>query len=242
MTTTKTVRTITLDELIRLDEQRAGQQEKPQQEETNKDLHEAKRENRFYLPVLHINHTEMWPSKPRSERRHFTDEVAKETCLSKCCGVEGLKSACCRMDPDDLEHVLGPLDEKWISKIIKWFKSRRINATRQDVVIDFEEGILIGRRFFNGHRVFEDPKSYPIMRFQVDGSHFACKFLNNATGMCNIYEQRPDMCRNYLCSYVKANFLVRTKDHPNQWKMTDPGSVKQDPGDDTNNDNTGETI
>ncbi|MFA6049657.1 MAG: YkgJ family cysteine cluster protein [Candidatus Paceibacterota bacterium] len=223
-TETKTIRTISLDELIKEDEDRKdliapdlGDKTKYSPDE----LRELRKDNKFYLPVLRLNHMDMWPPKPRSERKHFTDQVAKETCLSKCCGVPGVKSACCRMDPNDLEHVLGPLDEDWIGKIIKWFKKNHINVTRQDVVIDFEEGQLIGRNFFNGHQIFEDPKSYPIMRFQVDGPRFACKFLNNQNGMCNIYEQRPDMCRTYLCGYVKSNFFVQTKDNPNKWVMVD---------------------
>jgi len=225
--TPNTKRTISIEELIRQDEEANARKIIdpiktsgtliPNKEE----LRDLKKENRFYLPVLHINHMDMWPPKPKSQRKHFTDKMAKEVCLSRCCGVDGLKSACCRLDPDDIEHVLGPLSEDWISSIIKWFKKKGVNVTKQDIAIDFEEGVLIGRKFFNGHRVFEDPKSYPIMRFQVDGPHFSCKFLNNASGMCNIYEQRPDMCRNYLCGFVKSNFLVRTKEHPNQWRMVD---------------------
>ena len=184
---------------------------------TKEELKEVKKENRFYLPVLRINQLEQWPPIPKSQRKHFTAETARKTCLSNCCDVPGLKSACCRMDPDDLEHVLGPLDEKWIKHILKWFKNKGIDYRRQDIVIDFEEGKILGQTFFNGHRVFEDPKSYPILRFQVDGSHFSCKFLNNSTGMCGIYLERPNMCKNYLCNYVKSNFLVKTKEKPNTW-------------------------
>ena len=225
--TPNTKRTISIEELIRQDEEANARIKVTPTINTGtlvpnkEELRDLKKENRFYLPVLHINHMDMWPPKPKSQRKHFTDKMAKEVCLSRCCGVDGLKSACCRLDPDDIEHVLGPLSEEWISSIIKWFKKKGVNVTKQDIAIDFDEGVLIGRKFFNGHRVFEDPKSYPIMRFQVDGPHFSCKFLNNASGMCNIYEQRPDMCRNYLCGFVKSNFLVRTKEHPNQWRMVD---------------------
>lgn len=185
--------------------------------ENPEEMKKLRQEQKFYLPVLKINHADMWPAIPKSERQHFTDDVAKSTCLSKCCGIPGLKSACCRMDPNDLEHVLGPLDETWISQTIKWFKKKGIHVTRHDIVIDFEEGQIIGRNLFNGHPIFEDPKSYPIFRFQVDGPRFACKFLNNQTGMCNIYEVRPDMCRDYLCNFVKSNFLVRKKNQPGKW-------------------------
>lgn len=192
----------------------------PSSKEEEKRL--MKQRQKYYLPVLKINHPDMWPPIPKSERKHFTDAVAKETCLSNCCGIPGLKSACCRMDPHDLEHVLGPLDEEWILKIVKWFRKKGIHVTRHDIVIDFEEGQIIGRNLFNAHPVFEDPKSYPILRFQVDGPRYACKFLNNQTGMCNIYDVRPNMCRTYLCNYVKSNFLVQLKSSPGEWKALNP--------------------
>lgn len=187
------------------------------------ELKAIKRENKFYLPVLSINDSSMWPPAKKSARKPFTDAVAKDVCLSNCCGVPGVKSSCCKMDPDDLEHVLGPLTDEYITSLIKYFRKKGIYYTRHDVAIDYEEGKLIGEKFFSGSKVskvFEDPKSYPIFRFQVDGPRFSCKFLNNHSGMCTIYEARPDMCRNYYCQYVKNNFMLKTKDHPNTYTMT----------------------
>lgn len=186
---------------------------------SKEEYREEKKKNRFYLPVLYINDPTVWEPKAKSERIHFTDEVAESVCLNNCCNVPGLRSACCRMDPDDLEHVLGPLDEKWIKKIIKWFNSKGIVTKREDIVIDFEEGKIIGEKFFNSKPVFMKEDSYPIMRFQIDGSHFSCKFLNTNTGKCQIYQERPDMCRNYLCQYVKSNFIVKKN---NSWTTINP--------------------
>lgn len=186
--------------------------------EIKKTENPSRKVEKYYLPVLHLNRTEEWQPVPNSERRHFTDEVAMETCLSKCCGHEGLKSACCTLDPDDLEHILGPLDEKWIKKTISWLRKKGINVTRHDIVIDYEEGKLIGVNHFNGHKIFEQKTSYPMMRIQVFGPRWACKFLNVNSGMCTIYDKRPDMCRDYLCQYVKSNFLVRTKTKPNTYQ------------------------
>lgn len=179
-----------------------------------------KKTARFYLPVLRINDPSQWNSLPMSERVHFTDEQAKKTCVGTCCGVEGLKAACCQLDPDDIEHVLGPVNEEWIQKTIRWFKKKGINVTRHDIVIDYEEGKLIGQAHFRGpgSAVFQQPDSYPILRIQASGVRFACKFLNVSNGMCTIYEQRPDMCKDYYCGYVKATFTVRTKQHPNTYK------------------------
>jgi len=192
-----------------------------QQIENEDQKKDPKKEARYYLPVLYLNDPTQWDSKPLSERKHFTDEVAKKTCLSNCCGIEGLRSGCCKLDPDDLEHILGPLDEEWITKILKYFKNKNIPMSRYDVVIDFEEGRLIGQKFFNGHPVFDSKESYPMLRFQIDGNRFSCKFLNANTGMCGIYEQRSDMCRNYLCQYVKKNFLVRTPANPNKYSKVE---------------------
>jgi Fe-S-cluster containining protein len=173
--------------------------------------------NKWYLPRLHINDKSMWDSQPLEKRKHLTDKAAYETCLGNCCGVPGLKSGCCHLDPDDIEHVLGPLDEEWIKDIIQWLRKQGIMAGRNDIVIDFEEGKLIGEKFFNGHQVFQSKGSYPMMRFQVTGPRFACKFLNNASGKCTIYEKRPNMCRDYYCQYIQTHFLVRTKTHPNTY-------------------------
>jgi len=177
--------------------------------------------DRFHLPVLHVNDPTQWPSQPLENRMRFTDEVAKNTCLGNCCGIEGLNAGCCLIDPDDMEHVLGPVDEEWIKKIVRWLNVKGIAATRSDVVIDFEEGKVIGEKFFNGERknVFFSKETYPILRFQIDGPRFACKFLTPITGKCSIYNMRPNMCRGYLCQYVKANFLVKTDpvNHPHTY-------------------------
>lgn len=237
MTTLKTTpkRTISLEELEDSYEETpvfvAGKNKGSLINDEDLDPKKLRQDMKFFLPVLKINHVEMWPPLPKAERKHFTDEVAKQTCLSNCCGHAGLKSACCRMDPADLEHVLGPLDEEWIAQIIKWFKKKNIHLTRHDVVIDFEEGQIIGRNLFNSHPIFEDKKSFPIMRFQVDGPRYSCKFLNNQTGMCTIYESRPDMCRNYLCNFVKSNFLVKSKTNPGKWQALNPFKANADESD-----------
>ncbi len=195
----------------------------PEKEKSGSLTPEQKKENRFYLPVININKETEWPSLPLSERRHFTDKVAYEVCLGSCCGVEGLKAGCCFIDLDDPEHVLGPLvtkdgkEDPWIMDTVRKLSRNGQNITRADIVIDYEEGKIIGEKFFNGHPVFASKTSYPMMRFQVIGPRFACKFLNPVTKKCTIYTIRPDMCRNYLCNYVKSSFLVRTKSHPNTY-------------------------
>lgn len=193
-----------------------------------KELQKARKDNKYYLPVLSLNDATMWPPAQMADRRHLTDEIATETCLSNCCGVPGVFSACCRLDPDDLEHVLGPVKEKWVKKFLRYAKKKGWNYKRSDVVIDYEEGKLIGERFFNGHPIFTKPTSYPMMRIQAMGPRFGCKFLNPDNGMCGIYEQRPGMCRGYYCQYIKKNFLVKTKEKPNTWRRVDVGSKKDE--------------
>jgi len=195
----------------------------------NKDsLAKARKDNKYYLPVLSLNDPLMWPEASKKDRIHFTDEVAKETCLSNCCGYPGVFSACCRLDLDDLEHVLGPVKESWIKRFIKYSKKRGLNYRRSDVVIDIEEGKLIGDRFFAGHPVFSRPSSYPMMRLQMMGPRFACKFLNPEDGLCGIYPQRPDMCKKYICQYVKNNYLVRLPDKPNVYKKVTSKKTNED--------------
>lgn len=231
MTDTKQ-KTLSLDELMEIEgvnstdpfavpddprSKRKGKVRRPPKEE----LAQARKDNKYYLPVLSLNDETMWPPATMADRRHLTDELATETCLSNCCGVPGVFSACCRLDPDDLEHVLGPVKEKWVKKFLRYAKKKGWNYKRSDVVIDFEEGKLIGEKFFGGHPIFNKPTSYPMMRIQAMGPRFGCKFLNPNNGMCGIYEQRPGMCRGYYCQYIKKNFLVRTKDKPNTWRRVD---------------------
>lgn len=172
--------------------------------------------NKYHLPVLYINDATQWENNPHKLR--FTDEVAKKTCLENCCGYEGLKCACCMLDPNDLEHVLGKVDEQWIEDIRQWFKTtKKMFLSREDVVIDYEEGKLLGETWFNDHPVFRNEKSYPMLRIQVYGQRFVCKFLNVKSGVCTIYSQRPNMCKDYYCQYIKSNFLVRTRQNPNTY-------------------------
>ena len=177
---------------------------------------------RFYLPVLRINDPSEWPSLPLDQRLPLTDQQAHDTCLGNCCGVPGLKAGCCHLDPADLEHVLGPikkpLDEHWIRDILKWFNAKGIWLKREDVVVDFEEGQVMGRTLFGDHEVFKSRESYPMLRVQVVGPRYACKFLSPETGRCTIYGQRPKMCRDYYCEYIKGSFLVRTAEHPNRYE------------------------
>lgn len=164
--------------------------------------------DKYYLPRLNINNQDCYPQQEKL--KYFTEKNAIETCTRNCCGIKGIKSACCILDPNDLEHVLGPLDEKWIKSIVRILRSKsHINVDRNDVVIDYEEGMTMGKSLFNDNPVFKDPKAYPIMRIQTMGPRYICKFANPVSGMCGIYPHRPTMCSTYYCSYVKANYLIK---------------------------------
>lgn len=224
----KQKKSISLEELIEMDKQRQAEEQikVPSKAKTLKEQEQSSSEekdyrDKYYLPVLNINQNHEWESKPKEERKHFTDEVATATCLGNCCGVPGLKGACCHLDPLDLEHVLGPVDEEWIKDIVKWFRKKGVNFSRQDIVIDYEEGVVIGDTLFKdapNNAVFKDKKAYPFLRFQVLGPRYVCKFMNPTTYKCTIYEARPNMCRTYYCNYIQTNFLVKTKDKPNTWR------------------------
>lgn len=178
---------------------------------------EKKKKNRFYLPTLNMNSKELWPSQPSEKRKMFTDAVALETCTQKCCGVDGLASACCKLDTENLTHILGPVPEDWIEFMINHMRKKGFSWSRSDLVIDEEEGRLIGEKFFNGHEIFKQKTSYPMLRIQANGHFFSCKFLNSHNGKCSIYTLRPDFCQKYLCSYIKSSFLITTKEHPHKY-------------------------
>jgi Fe-S-cluster containining protein len=174
--------------------------------------------DKFHLPVLQLNNPDYWPSKPKEERMMLTDEKATAACLTKCCGVDGLKAGCCHVSPNNMQHVLGPVTDDWIKEILAKFRHKGIKGfTRQDVVIDYEEGRLIGERFFDSHPVFFQKSTYPILRIAMKGTEFACRFLAQETGKCTIYADRPSMCRNYYCEYLKTNYTIRLPSHPNTY-------------------------
>jgi len=209
----KTSRTISIEELEAIEQ--TGKKTEKKREENRKKTSE--KIDKFHLPVLRLNDATEWPSLPKEERKLLTDDLSTTTCVGNCCGINGLKSSCCKIDPYALEHLLGPVTETCIKNIIKHFKSKNIHYKREDIVIDYEEGKLIGQKFFNGHEVFNSASSYPILRFQISGPYFSCKFLSD-TGFCTIYHSRPTMCRDYLCEYILTNFLVKTKNHPNRYE------------------------
>ena len=219
----KQKKTISIEELLVLENNTENTDNSFSSDDVNKIKSEK---DRYYLPVLNINRPEFWPPKSIEERKLFDDKNAEKTCLGNCCGVEGLKGACCHLDPFDLEHVLGPVDkenkERWVQSTIKWFKQKGLNFNRQDLVIDYEEGKIIGETLFKetgNKNIFQHEGAYPFIRFQVIGPRYACKFMSPLTYKCQIYEVRPEMCRTYYCQYVLSNFLVKTKNHPNRWQI-----------------------
>ena len=217
-------KSLSIDEMMELDKDQKKTTNNSSKDITVGNIEETEHaaNQKYYLPVLNINHAQEWETKPLSERKHFTDEIAMQTCLGNCCGVEGLKGACCHLDPIDLEHVLGPVSEECIKDIVKFFRKKGLNYSRQDIVIDYEEGKIIGDTLFKdapNNQIFHEPKAYPILRFQALGPRYSCKFMNPQTYKCQIYEVRPKMCSTYYCNYITTNFLVKTKTaHPNRWR------------------------
>lgn len=203
---------------VKIDEVEINEQPLTESPKNDSPSNDGSNSKRFYLPVLNLNNERYWPPKKRTERQFWTDEKAFEVCVGNCCNVPGLKAACCRLDPEDLEHVLGPVTEEDIRKIIVKLSKQGMTVKRSDVVVDFEEGKIIGDKFFGSHKIFNEPTSYPMLRMQLDGPRFTCKFLSPETGKCGIYKFRPAMCEGYLCQYVQNNYMIRTRDKPNTFR------------------------
>lgn len=192
----------------------------PSESESNSN-NEKKLRSKIHLPILYLNKEEEWKPAPLSERRHLTDKVAHEVCGSNCCGYKDLAAACCQISPENLEHILGAITKEDISRLLKQLKKSIPTIEKSDIVIEREEGMLIGKTFFEGHDIFNQKTSYPMLRFQIYENRFICKFLNPKTKQCTVYSARPDMCRDYFCRYIKSNFLVRTPSNPNIYKKVD---------------------
>jgi Fe-S-cluster containining protein len=113
--------------------------------------------------------------------------------------------------------MLGPISEEDVKLIVKTLNKKGLRVSRNDIVMDIEEGRLVGAKFFEGNDIFKDPTAYPMLRMVASGNVFACKFLSANSGKCSIYEFRPQMCRDYYCQYVLTNFLLRTKQKQNTY-------------------------
>lgn len=120
--------------------------------------------------------------------------ITAYTCGHKCMGHPGNTGACCKVA--DRDWIIGPISEPDIADFLKDAAAHGLILTRQQFVIDFEEG----RAMFPERSTWQNPTNYPALRIIKDGKLNACQFYKNG---CSIQEFKSALCRSYRCDWLK---------------------------------------
>lgn len=127
-----------------------------------------------------------------SEFRHL---LIQRMCSQKCMGHTGNHGGCCTLDQRD--WILGPAQgvEKSLKRLSEHF-GRAVPF--EEVFVDFEEG----KAMFPDRSNWQNPANYPAIRVEKNRRN-ACRFYDYERGGCGIHEARPELCRSYLCGWLK---------------------------------------
>ncbi|MGQ0621260.1 MAG: YkgJ family cysteine cluster protein [Panacagrimonas sp.] len=125
----------------------------------------------------------------------FQNLLIQRMCSQKCMGHAGNKGGCCTVDNRD--WILGPVRdvEESLARLSRHF-ARPLSF--DEIFINFEEG----KALFPTRPTWQNPANYPALRVQTHGRH-ACRFYDQSTGGCSVYDARPGLCRGYQCGWLK---------------------------------------
>jgi len=129
-------------------------------------------------------------------RRKLIEVVSLHTCTRNCFGVADYAASCCRLE--DRDFIQGPVTD---AKATLLRLSRRFGrlVPFDEVFVRFEEGSAM----FPERSTWQDPANYPAIRPVIDDTAtYPCPFLGT-DHRCGIYEDRPDLCRNYRCDHLQ---------------------------------------
>jgi len=116
-------------------------------------------------------------------------------CSNKCWGYDGYHGSCCSLE--DRNYIIGPHHDHEKFLIDLKLKLGR-DISYQEVFIDFEEG----SKMFPEKECWQDPRSYPCLRINLESHNKSCIFYNNFVRACMVYEIRPETCQNYECEFL----------------------------------------
>jgi len=132
-------------------------------------------------------------------------------CMEQCQGVKGNNGDCCHIR--DKDWIIGPVkDDKELLTRVQ--KEHDKDLTWSDLFIDYEEG----KKMFSDKSLWQDKKSYPVMRVNPELEGSPCVFFDNG---CKIHEIKSDVCKNYKCQWlwsreVKDKFAYVTTEAQDQ--------------------------
>jgi Fe-S-cluster containining protein len=131
--------------------------------------------------------------------------------MEQCQGVKGNNGDCCHIR--DKDWIIGPVkDDKELLTRVQ--KEHDKDLTWSDLFIDYEEG----KKMFSDKSLWQDKKSYPVMRVNPELEGSPCVFFDNG---CKIHEIKSDVCKNYKCQWlwskeVKDKFAYVTTEAQDQ--------------------------
>lgn len=125
--------------------------------------------------------------------------ITAYTCGHKCMGHAGNTGGCCKVA--DRDWILGPITEPQIADFLADAAAHGMPMTRDQFVIDFEEG----RAMFPERSTWQNPALYPALRIIKDGAMNACQFYKNG---CSIQAFKSAVCRSYQCDWLKKALEV----------------------------------
>lgn len=112
-------------------------------------------------------------------------DIIAKTCSTECFGSRGYHGSCCRLEERD--YIIGPVSDA--SEV-----AERLGVSYDDMFIEYSEGSAMYPHLSS----WQNPSHYPALRIRGD----ACVNYNTALRRCTIYSDRPQICRDYVCSYL----------------------------------------
>ena len=125
--------------------------------------------------------------------------IIAKTCSTECWGNSGEHGGCCRVD--DRDWIIGPIEDTF--EVLEGVKKEKPWIAWDDLFMEFGQGASMYPRKTN----YQKPSHYPAMRV-IDG---ACAAYNKHLRTCSIYENRPKICRDFECEYLRERHNSQNK-------------------------------
>ncbi len=136
-------------------------------------------------------------------KEEVIDSTCYYVCSKVCYGVRTQAGICCTIGKRD--YIIGPITdtERFLEDLSK---KLGYEVDFRDVFIEYEEG----SKMFPDKDTWQEKNNYPCMRVVPDEQRgFPCQLLS-ADMKCTVHSIKPEVCREYLCDYLKD--IVSTLD------------------------------
>ena len=130
------------------------------------------------------------------DRETLKSEIIHYTCVKNCFGEAGHSAGCCTVaDRDFIIGKIGDAAEFLVNLNAKFGTKFKYD----EVFIEFKEG----SKLFPDKTAWQKPENYPALRLDLREEVLPCRFLTDKME-CGVYDIRPQTCRKYLCTHLKA--------------------------------------